>query len=556
MTSHGDVSRRAFLPASAAVIGAAAFAGSSAGQQLTDQSGGFVLAPGIHRVATNTVIKGDLMLQPGATIEVAAGRTLTVLGGLVAPIAAIFPGPGTTDLNRSRIACAHPEWWGAVTGVGDHDCLPALKACLRAHPTMQLLATDYYMSDTFVVDRPFCRIIGSGFRGTELGQGTRLIVNSGTADVMRAGAAAAPSEVNRFLQNVTIGSLALCRSLPVDAAGGQLPAGLRAQYLLFSDFQHLSAFEHGIGFVALGLVRSSFTDCVAFRSLPGKRPQQPYRGFFLDGLRDIGLAGGNASLFLSACNATIGGNPAVADAVGLLLEGAFADTFVTDFETAGLATGIRVDGKTAAIGRRARNGHINLHVHLPIIDQCTAVGIDIFDTAPQALIDLVDPYVAVAPGARAAIRFQHMRGSASITGGQLAGTTDTDAHGTATGLAATASRQLQVTGLKILEHAQPVVLAECSGFSLQLAITNADTRPGGSGVMLRDCDRGTAAVLLSGEQRAFASGVQLEGRATSLRIDAIGIDAATVGGATNRVRMADGPLTIPSRTMNLIVEGV
>lgn len=550
------ITRRALLPASAVMLGASTLAIPGSAQLLVDRVSGTTLSPGIHRIATNTTIKGDLMLQPGATIEIADGRTLTLLAGLIAPIASIFTGPGIVDLNRSRVACAHPEWWGALPGDGTHNNLPALRACLHAHPVTQLLAADYYISSTFVVDRPFSRIMGSGFRGVSSGHGTRIIVTSGTADVVRAGPIVSPAATNDFFQSIAIHSVALTRSVAVDTAGGVLPAGLRAQFLLFADFQQVSAFEHGVGFVAHGLVRSTFTDCVAFRSIPGRQAGQPYRGFLLDGSPTIGLPGGNASLFLIGCNATIGGDPRVTDAVGLSLEGAFADRFVSAFESTSIATGIRIDGKTAAIGGRARSGHVNLHLHMPIIDQCGQAGIDIRDTSPQSLIDIVDPYIAVAPTAKAALHFHAMRGNASVTGGQFIGSTNMDAHGSAFGITATESRGLQVSGLKILEHRRPVALTQCNGFSLRLAIANPDSRPGGSSVTLRDCGSGTVDILVSGQERAFTSGVRIDCRSSRLRIDATGIDAIAVGGVANRVLAADRPLDVPSRTPDLIVEGI
>ncbi|MFS0735451.1 hypothetical protein ABC347_00210 [Sphingomonas sp. 1P06PA] len=550
------VSRRGFLPASAALIGASAIAIPGATQVLDSTVPALILQPGVHRVAANTTIKGDVLVQPGAVIEIAAGRTLTLLGGLVAPIAPIFGGAGTVDLNRSRIVCAHPEWWGAAPGDGARDSLAAMQACLRAHPAMQLLPADYYISDTLVVDRPFARVTGGGFRGTEPGKGTRIIVTSGRADVMRVGPASAPPTVNDFAQNIAVHGVALSRSVAVDAAADRLPAGLRAQYLLFGEFRQVSAFEHAIGFVAQGLVRSSFDDCVAFRSIPGRQAGQPYRGFYLDGSRAIGLAGGNASLFLRGCNATIGGDPRVADGVGMLIEGAFADTFVSQFETAGIATGIRIDGRTAEIGGRARVGHINLHIDRAVIDQCGLVGIDIRDTSPTSLIDLADPYVAAAPRAEAAIRLDRMRGAATITGGQLVGGTNADAGGQALGIAASASHGIQVGGLKILDHPRPAMLVQCSGFALDMVVHNPGSRPGGAAVGLRDCDRGSARLLVSGADGAFAGGIVLAGRMTRLRIDATGVDAAAVGGAANRVRLADGPIQIPSRTANLVVDGV
>ncbi|WP_295530055.1 hypothetical protein [Novosphingobium sp. Chol11] len=547
------ITRRAFLPATASMLAAPALA---APQMLGEQSPPLVLGPGVTRVTANMVVKVDLMLQPGAVIEVAAGRTLTLLGGLIAPLGHIFTGPGRVDLGRSRIASAHPEWWGAAPGDGGRDSLPALQACLRSHPAMRLLAADYYISNTFVVERGFCSITGAGFRGTQPGDGTRLIVTNGTADVMRVGPETSPGGVNAFPQNIAVRSLALSRSVVPDTAGGRMPAGLRAQFLLFADFREISAFEHGAGFVARGLVRSTLTDCVAFRSMTGAQSGQLWRGFLLDGARDIGLAGGNASIFLRGCNATIGGAPALADPVGLQIEGAFADTFITEFETSGVPTGIRIDGKTALIGARARHGHIDLHLVLPIIDQCASVGIDILDTSPDALIDVIDPYVAVAPGAKAALRLENMRGLATITGGQLAGAVNLAAGGRAVGLLASASSGLQVGGLKILEHARPAALTGCSGFALRLAIANPSSRPGASAIVLRDCEGGTADVLISGQNSAFASGVRVEGSAKRLRIDATTISPGAVGDAGKRVTLGDRPLAVPSRIGDLAVVGV
>ena len=546
------ISRRALLPVAAGLTGAFVLAVPSS-SQMADGPPGTTLEPGVHRIDANLTIKGDLLIKPGATIEVAAGRTLTLLGGLVAPIAPIFTGAGAIDLNRSRVAEAYPEWWGAVPGDARTDSLAALRACLRAHPAMRLLAGDYFVSDTWAIDRPFCQIAGAGFRGTRGGQGTRIVVTSDVADVLRVGPAIAPRTVNDFLQNINISGIALCRSAPVDHVGGQAPVGLRAQYLLYAHFEQVSAFEHGIGFVARGLVRSELRDCVAYRSLPGRSAGQPFRGFLLDGSGDIGLAGGNASLYLAQCNATIGGDPVVADGVGLLIEGAFADSFILDFETAGIETGVRIDGQAGMIGGRTRNGHVNLHLRMPILDQCGRVGLDIRDTAAETLIDIGDVYVAVAPSAEAAIRFTAMRGAATITGGQLVGTSNSSAGGKATGLAASDSHGLQVAGLKILDHAQPASLERCSGFSLCLLIANPVSRPGGAGLALRDCGSGFVQPLLLAPERAFADGVRIGGQVRGLRLDAPGVGAQAAGSG---VTAAGRPLSAPFRDASLSVEGL
>jgi hypothetical protein len=549
------LSRRALLPA---VVGAGMaglalpVAAQTAASGPLDDAPATTLEPGVHRVDRNLTLRGDLLVLPGATIDIAAGRTLTVLGSVIAPVAPIFTGAGRIDLNRSRVPEAHPEWWGAAPGDGSRDSLPALVACLAAHPAMRLLAADYFLSATLIVERPFCRIVGAGGGGTDTGQGTRLIVTDPRADVMRLGPARRPATVNDFLHHVTVRDVALCRAVAVDTAGGAQPAGLRAQFLLFAQVERVSAPEHAVGFVARGLVRSMLVDCIAFRSLRGRQDTAPWRGFLLDGSEDIGLAGGNASLFLTDCNATIGGDPRIDDGVGLLLVGAFADSFVNGFETAGVATGIRVDGRAGALGARARNGHVNLHLTRAVIDQCAAAGIEIRDTDAHAAIDITDPYVAVAGGGGPAIHLDRMRGAATITGGQFIGNTDAAGGGRAIGLAAEDSGGIQVHGLKIIDHAQPVRLARCTGVALHLLVANLGSRPRGAAIGLSDCEGGTAAVLLSGTDRAFAAGVRIEGRTTRWRIDATNLSPRAV---EHRVTIGDRALALPFRDADLIVEG-
>ncbi len=554
------LSRRALFPTMAGMGwgGAGLLAGmvaTQAGAQPLVDAPATILPSGVHRVEANITVRGDLMVQPGATIDIAAGKSLTLLGSLIAPIARIFTGSGRVDLNQSRVVEAHPEWWGAAPGDGGKDSLPALVACIAAHPVMRLLGADYFLSGTLVVERPSCRIIGAGYRGTEAGQGTRLIVTDGKADVMRVGPASRPAMVNAFFQNIEIQGLALARSVPADTSGGARPAGLRAQFLLFAHIEAVSAAEHAVGFVARGLVRTIVANCVAFRSLPGRQDGQPWRGFLLDGSEDIGLAGGNASLFLTDCNATIGGDPKVADGVGLLLDGAFADSFISGFETAGVETGIRVDGRSGALGERGRNGHVNLHLTMPIIDQCGAIGIDIRDTSAHALIDITEAYVAVAPSAEAALRFDRMRGAATLTGGQCVGNTNSAAGGHAAGLLAKDSNGIQTAGLKILEHARPVVIERSAGLSLRLLVANPTFRSRDAAITLSDCTGGIVAPLIMGQDRAFVAGVRIGGKST-LSIDATGIMPYAVGGSQQRILNDSRALVIPSREAGLVIEGI
>lgn len=523
------------------VAAAAAQTPLSPGASLDDMAQGGLLRTGIHRVTRTMAIMGDIALEPGARIDIAAGCTLTIRGHFAAPVAPVFLGAGKVDLNQSRSTAAHPEWWGATSDDGAADCLPAFTACLAAHPVMLLRAADYYLSDSFVVERPFVRIWGAGYRGATGGQGTRLLVKSGAADVVRVGPARYPGAVNDFVQGVDMRWMELGRTAPVapDAAG------LRAQYLLHCHFEGLSARESSIGFAAKGVVRSYFQDCIAFRSLPGSTANAPYRGFVLGGSEGVGLAGANGSIFLIDCNTSIGGTPDVSDAVGLLLEGGFADSFIDRFEATGLQTGIRIDGQASRLGDAAIAGHSNLHIRTAIVDQCGRVGIDMRELSDHALIDMQDVYVAVAPGAQAAIAGRDAHGACSIVGGQLIGRSDVGRPG-AVGLSLTDSSGLDVAGLKIADFAQPVRLKACRRIALGGQIHNPGRQSDEPAIAAEACANVRIYCAVSGRAGAFTHALAAVGEdAVGVSLDEQMIDPRALTGNArifNSVSARSGPM--------------
>jgi hypothetical protein len=551
MTGPAALTRRALLPyagLAAAAVAAPGMAAGSAGAPSPLSARDVWLPAGTHRVEANTTVKGDLTLAPGARIEIAAGRTLTVLGQFSAPVAPVLGGGGTLDLNAGRTPAAWPEWWGALANDGDADCLPALRACLAAHPVMMLRAADYYIADTLVVERPFARIWGAGYRGSRAGQGTRLLVKSGSADVLRVGGTAPPANVNSFLQGVDLRWMDLSRTRPVEGEA----AGLRIHYVLHCQFEGISSRESTIGFAVSAAVRTYLRDCIAFRSLPGKAAGT-WRGFHLGGMESIGLAGANGSLFLHDCNTSIGGDPGVNDSVGVLLEGGFADTFIANMEVTSHATGIRIDGAAARMGARAISGHANLHIRLPIVDQCGLRGIEIRDTSEFALIDLSDAYVAVAPGAQAAIVLDNAHGAITIAGGQLIGRSDAARH-QAVGLSARASTGLDVQGIKIADFGRPVVLDAVSATLLQGQIVNPLVEAKAPAVTLRGCQDVVLRCRVGGKAGAFADGVAFaESAPGAVLVETALIDAAALTGV--RVRAGPRDASTPGRYGGLMVAG-
>lgn len=534
-----NLSRRHFIaiPPSAALLASASTAQSPAGgaQDLR-------LQPGVHQIARNTTIAGDVQLAPGAQIEVAPGATLTLLGHFDAPVAHVFTGAGRVDLALGRTREAFPEWWGAVGEDAAVDSWAAIQACLAAHPIMRLGPHSYFVSRTVSVDQSNRRITGSGQRWLKPGSGTRIVL-TGQGDVMRLGSPTRPASINDFAQGLVISDFQLARAQPAAGEGHDGPAGLRARYLLFSDISRIDSAESVNGFAVGGVVRTYFRDCTAFRSPAGGSRSTVFRGFACDGSVEIGLAGGNGSVFFVDCNARTGGEPLLSESVGMLLDHAFADTLVTNFETAAMAVGIRLQGQASRLSRdKQRTGHADVRIQAPVLDQCSQVGLDIEDTSDHALVDISDPYVAAASGAAAALRFSRARGQTTVRGGQLIGLS---AGSRTAGIAAADSDGIELSGLKLLGFDNPARFTRCRDVVADLAINHPDGSSGAPAVQLTDCAQTRIALRIKGRASAYDAAVAVDGTATQqVAVDLTGVAPPAIGGSD---RMVTAPPVLRGR---------
>ena len=531
------VSRRQLIgrmSAAALAVPAAALAqdGAAGSDALASKLAGITLAAGRHLVAANLVVRADIMVMPGATIEVAAGKTLTLLGDFQAPIAQIFTGPGRIDLNASRAAAAYPEWWGAARNDSSHDSLPALRACVAAHPVTLLGAADYFIGDTWKIDTPHRRIWGAGKDWGGPNQGTRIIVIGGDKDCVQLGLDKAPAGgMNAYLQSVDLRWMELARSAAPRATDGGTAAGLRVRHTFDCVVEGISANEHAVGFSIFGAVYTHLRDCHAFRSSPSdKRGRASFWAFHLDG-RSVVASGGNASIYLNDCGASMGGAHGVSDSIGAYLQGAFADTYIQNFETSQLATGMRVDGMAPTLKpETARAGHGNLHVLLPVIDGYSASGIDLVNLGPYAAIDIVDPYFGPAPGAFAGLFVHQSKGLVSVIGGQLIGWYDALNGGNGIGIFGQNAEGIGIHGAKVIGFRRPISLEGCRNFTIDAAINNPGERAGQAAVALLDCAYGQIRSRIAGQAGAFPAGIDLRGGNHHLSIDAAAIDAGCLSG--------------------------
>lgn len=559
------LNRREFISVPlATAIGAGSAASVQGGRgSETLSAGGGLLVAGDYIVDRDLTVAADLTLLPGARIVVAAHRTLTLAGDFAAPAAFVFPGAGTVDLNRSKALVARPEWWGAVPGDAALDSLPALNACIAAHPATALVAGDYFTSDTLRVTLPN-RLI-EGLTGFSNGRTSisRIVLRSGAGDVMQVGPDSQPASQNAFLPGIRLRQLELARSEALTAgpdAGAGAPAGLRVQYATACQFDNLTSMEHGIGYALRGVVRSFFRNCSAYRSRPARtKGKGSFFGFYFDGTAELGLAGGNASIYAIECVASVARGLALERSAGAYLPSAFADLFLVRFETAAMGYGILVEGLgTAAAAPRRKWGNGDLHIVMPILDDVSRAGIKLSGLSPYAMVDIVDPYVSVGRQALAAISIDSSNGLITVTAGQLHGWDNAEAGGSAIGLELRDAAGVTAKGTKLLGFTRPVEAATVHDLDLDIAVHNPDQLASQAAIQLVSCDRGSVRARARGRASAFPAGVSLEGKANAhLSIDVTGIDPLCIaGGARNTLRLDGTPVAEPGYFGTNLATGV
>lgn len=519
---QGAPSRRDLAHASLALAAGASVVGSAAAADGDDLE----FKAGDHPIDRDQVIRGTLTLSPGARLLIRSGATLTLLGDLVAPCRTIFLGAGRVDLTRSRVLAARPEWWGASPDDPTIDCAPAIEAALAAHIVVQLGMGDYHLRRTLSVDRPNRRLWGVGRTNGE--RGTRLLRIGSDGAVVRVGTRAAPATINDYLRGIDLRWIEVGRTeAPRDDAG---PTGVAVRYVLDCVFEGLRANEHAVGYSLRGAVRTLVTDCAAFRSLFPGSPADAFVGFDLDGTDPPTPTGANASLYLVDCAVRTGNRPGLAGAVGCRLLGTFSDSFLIRFETTQLGYGVVVDGGPRQQGRYAQ---VDLHLDTPVLDQCGRAGIVFRRLGNTAMIDVSSPWIAVAPGAPAAIHVVDAGGAIGVVGGQLVAT----GGGTSIGVLVERASGVTLAGTKLLDTTRPIVAVAATGFDIAPVVL-AGSASNGAAVELAGCEGGAVRARLLGAPGRFATGVALDSACRATLVETVGLNAATtpvrIGATTPR----------------------
>lgn len=401
---------------------------------LTAATGKTLIVNSTISISANTTVASTVFMriENEGLFNIATGITFTINGPFDAGIYQIFNciGTGKVVFNSSFTEFGYPEWWGAITGDGSTSVatanLAAINAAIIALPIIKFQRADYFVSNTVQVRTSHVRLEGQSVRYGGTNMCTRIIVTSGTADTMFVGLTSNPGSINDFAQQIYISHIEVTRSQTIvpPASGYEINgcAGIRLQFALYVYMEHVKASEHTMGFVYNGVVQVHQKLCESFRSASGATTVNDFFwGWYINGYANIGLAGGNGSIYFTDCGSSVGGAPALSSSCGFFMNGGYADTFLQRFETAYMDIGIQASGLiTSSNATLKKTGNVDLHIISPVIDQFKQNGLVLYAGSDYANITVIDGYYAPnsAASSGSCIEIRDSGGTVNLQGNQ------------------------------------------------------------------------------------------------------------------------------------------
>lgn len=351
-----------------------------------------IIPSGTYEIGSNLTLPNFVTMMPGATLQIASGKTVTFNAGFDAGIYRVFSGSGTVVFNPEFLSTGYPEWWGAVTNNGS-DCLSSINASIVACRVTQLQCADYSVSSTVLMQTPNRTLQGMGNDYISVtGSATRIIVLSGSLNTLQIGPNTAPGGgLSAYLPEQAISNLQLTRSVvPVN---GSACSGLIVQFSLYTNIDRVKSVEHVYGFHYTGTVQCHTRQSQSFRSTAGTGiGTDQWFGFYIDGISNVitGVSG-NASLYIDECNASPAGSAPFSQCYGYYMDGGFSDVFISRCEADGNTYNIAVIGN----GLSTQNyGDNDLHLVECILDGFLTAGVYLNATSEYGSIDINGGYAA------------------------------------------------------------------------------------------------------------------------------------------------------------------
>jgi len=382
-----------------------------------NSAGGLYFPQGSYNVTSNITFSDFCNFEAGAILNIATDVVVRFNKGFFAPVQQAFHcvGTATVTFNFAFTDTGHPEWWGAVANSSGADCSIGINAAIIALKTTVLMAADYYCSSTVLMQTEHRKLIGSGAGAwAAIGDCTRVLVKSATLTVLKIGPNTIPAGgINNFQKDNYISEILFTRTIVPDV--NTQSASVLIQFTLYTEIVHCLAYESMTGFLIKATAQTHISHSYAFRSTAGTGGTDYWYGFYLDGRTSIG-SGGNASTYITECNASVGGLSATFNSAGVYADGGAADLFLTDFESTSCYIGVNLT-QTAS-----QNGQCNIHLRNPIADAFYFAGVYITGTAATGAIEITGGYSApVASPANTSwgVRIVSSLAAIAITGHQI-----------------------------------------------------------------------------------------------------------------------------------------
>ena len=516
---------------------------------------GIVIPKGTYLVSTNFTFTVPVTVEYGAVITVPTGITLTFNGGFNAGVYQVFncTGTGKVTFNPQYTVEGFAEWWGAAGGSGT-DSGAAINAAIIALLKVQLMGADYFSSITIKMQLPHRELCGVGYSYADTtDQVTRILVTSGSLDVMLVGPDTMPVSINNFQKQNAIRNLYVSRSVaPIISS---VCNGIKLQYTIYTQFENVKSSDSIYGFQFYGAVYAIITNCKSNRAIAGTGGGTDlWYGYYINGFSGI-AAGGNASIYLNYC--TAGCDVASLQTLsslsyGFYLNNKFTDAFLESPETVDCAIGINIQGDSS--NSTIQYGNTDLQIKNPINDQTKYACILIQNVNKSGSVEVTDGYGGPASGSMAAIIVESSYGI-SLRGGQYV----MQNLASVIGISSTSATGLVIDRTIFLEcQSTGVSLANCVGSDIRPILKNNFT-VGGAAVQVSGTS--TANYLqpaISGSSTGFSLGIQVVGTADARNeYNCSLLDSSAVsGGSANKLVRNAVQITSTGLSGTNLVSGV
>ena len=526
-------------------------------------SKGVVIPKGTYLLSTSVTFTVPVTVEFGAVITVPNGVTLAFNKGFNAGVYQCFntTGTGLVTFSPQYTAEGFAEWWGAAGG-SSTDSGPAINKAIVALLKVQLMGADYFCDETIKMQLPHRELCGVGYAYADTtDQVTRILVTSGSLDVLQIGPDVEPATINDFQQQNAVRNLYLTRE--DDPVISSVCSGMTVQYTLYAQIENVKSAAHIYGFEFYGTVYTIVTNCSSVRAEAGTGAGTDlWYGYYINGLADIGAAGGNASLYLNYCSAGCNVESLqYSGSTGFYADGAFTDVFMESPETVSCTTSISIIGN-ASPSLTASN--TDFSIKNSISDAFKDFGIYIRDVNDFGSISITNPYFGPsAPipatgylGSTACAYIQDSNGSVRIDGGQFVMVGATNCFGITLDNVKNAIIDLpqilesSTSGVNATDAVSCYIAPFCKNYQNTLANATVQFASG--------CNANYVAPFINGDPSIAALGVQFIGTTNGRNeINCTGLNSSAIaGGSANKLVINSVQITATGLTGTNLVSGV